>query len=186
MSSSPRVSFLQRQAGGSHLNMSYISPVEIAEQTTSLADQAYVAIRGLIVSLKMAPGALIDERRLDGEPRHRADARPRGAAPARAGAARRGVPAPRHVRHRRRRPRPRAHLRGARGARAGGRAARRRARDRRASATSCARSAEQIGRRGVDLMDLDERVHRAVYRAAHNDCWRRRSASTTSSRSASG
>ncbi|HXR12811.1 MAG TPA: GntR family transcriptional regulator, partial [Gaiellaceae bacterium] len=39
--------------------------MEIAEQAPpSLADQAYAAIRGLIVSLKMAPGALIDERRL--------------------------------------------------------------------------------------------------------------------------
>ena len=31
------------------------------------------------------------------------------------------------------------------------------------------RLAEEIGGRGVDLMGLDERVHRAVYRAAHND-----------------
>jgi DNA-binding GntR family transcriptional regulator len=38
--------------------------VELAEQAVSLADQAYVAIRGLIVSLRMQPGALIDERRL--------------------------------------------------------------------------------------------------------------------------
>jgi DNA-binding GntR family transcriptional regulator len=38
--------------------------VELAEQAPSLADQAYVAIRDLIVSLKMKPGALIDERRL--------------------------------------------------------------------------------------------------------------------------
>jgi DNA-binding GntR family transcriptional regulator len=38
--------------------------VEIAEQASSLADRAYLAIRDLIVSLKLAPGALIDERRL--------------------------------------------------------------------------------------------------------------------------
>jgi DNA-binding GntR family transcriptional regulator len=36
--------------------------VELAEQAPSLADQAYVAIRDLIVSLRMQPGALIDER----------------------------------------------------------------------------------------------------------------------------
>lgn len=38
--------------------------MEIAEQASSLADRAYVAIRDLIVSLQLAPGALIDERRL--------------------------------------------------------------------------------------------------------------------------
>jgi DNA-binding GntR family transcriptional regulator len=38
--------------------------MEIAEQAPSLADQAYVAIRDLIVSLKLPPTALIDERRL--------------------------------------------------------------------------------------------------------------------------
>jgi DNA-binding GntR family transcriptional regulator len=44
--------------------MSNISVVQLAEQQPSLADQAYLAIRGLIVSLRLAPGALIDERRL--------------------------------------------------------------------------------------------------------------------------
>src|SRR5215467_7269332 len=39
-------------------NMTKISVVE------SLADKAYHAIRGLIVSLELAPGALIDEREL--------------------------------------------------------------------------------------------------------------------------
>jgi len=38
--------------------------VELAEKAPSLAEQAYVAIRDLIVTLKLAPGALIDERRL--------------------------------------------------------------------------------------------------------------------------
>jgi DNA-binding GntR family transcriptional regulator len=38
--------------------------VELAEQAPPLSDRAYVAIRTLIVSLRMAPGALIDERRL--------------------------------------------------------------------------------------------------------------------------
>jgi DNA-binding GntR family transcriptional regulator len=46
--------------------MSYISVVELVEKAPSLADQAYVAIRDLIVTLKLAPGALIDERRLIG------------------------------------------------------------------------------------------------------------------------
>jgi DNA-binding GntR family transcriptional regulator len=38
--------------------------VEIAVQASSLADRAYVAIRDLIVSLELRPGDLIDERRL--------------------------------------------------------------------------------------------------------------------------
>jgi DNA-binding GntR family transcriptional regulator len=33
-------------------------------QASSLADRAYLSIRGLIVSLELAPGALIDERQL--------------------------------------------------------------------------------------------------------------------------
>jgi DNA-binding GntR family transcriptional regulator len=38
--------------------------VETALQASSLADRAYLSIRDLIVSLELAPGALIDERRL--------------------------------------------------------------------------------------------------------------------------
>jgi DNA-binding GntR family transcriptional regulator len=38
--------------------------VETAVQASSLADRAYVAIRDLIVSLELPPGSLIDERRL--------------------------------------------------------------------------------------------------------------------------
>jgi DNA-binding GntR family transcriptional regulator len=38
--------------------------VETAVQASSLADRAYLAIRGLIVSLELGPGALIDERQL--------------------------------------------------------------------------------------------------------------------------
>jgi DNA-binding GntR family transcriptional regulator len=41
-----------------------ISGMETVEQTPSLADQAYAAIRDFIVTLRMPPGALIDERRL--------------------------------------------------------------------------------------------------------------------------
>lgn len=38
--------------------------METALQASSLADRAYLSIRDLIVSLELAPGALIDERRL--------------------------------------------------------------------------------------------------------------------------
>jgi DNA-binding GntR family transcriptional regulator len=38
--------------------------VETAVQASSLADRAYFSIRELIVSLELAPGALIDERQL--------------------------------------------------------------------------------------------------------------------------
>jgi DNA-binding GntR family transcriptional regulator len=38
--------------------------VETAVQASSLADRAYVAIRDLMVSLELPPGALIDERQL--------------------------------------------------------------------------------------------------------------------------
>jgi len=38
--------------------------VETAVQASSLADRAYLSIRELIVSLELAPGALIDERQL--------------------------------------------------------------------------------------------------------------------------
>ena len=38
--------------------------MELAVQASSLADRAYVAIRDLIVSLELPPGSLIDERQL--------------------------------------------------------------------------------------------------------------------------
>lgn len=38
--------------------------MELAEQAASLADRAYVAIRDLIVSLELPPGAVVDERGL--------------------------------------------------------------------------------------------------------------------------
>jgi DNA-binding GntR family transcriptional regulator len=44
--------------------MTSISPVVQALQPTSLAEKAYTAIRELIVSLELAPGAVIDEREL--------------------------------------------------------------------------------------------------------------------------
>src|SRR3979490_1369434 len=103
-------------------------------QTESLADKAYHAIRGLIVSLDLAPGAVIDEKELIERlgigrtpgrealrPLARGGVRGRGAAPpACAGAARGRVPATRHVRDGRRRPGARAAVGGAGGARARG------------------------------------------------------------------
>jgi DNA-binding GntR family transcriptional regulator len=44
--------------------MSNISPVATAVGQGSLAEKAYEAIRGLIVSLELGPGAVIDEREL--------------------------------------------------------------------------------------------------------------------------
>src|SRR5882757_1487828 len=46
------------------VNMISISPVVEALQPISLAEKAYRAIRELIVSLELAPGAVIDEREL--------------------------------------------------------------------------------------------------------------------------
>jgi DNA-binding GntR family transcriptional regulator len=46
------------------VNMTSISLVAQALQPTSLAEKAYSAIRELIVSLELAPGAVIDEREL--------------------------------------------------------------------------------------------------------------------------
>jgi DNA-binding GntR family transcriptional regulator len=51
-------------AGSTVVNMTSISPVAQALQPTSLAEKAYSAIRELIVSLELAPGAVIDEREL--------------------------------------------------------------------------------------------------------------------------
>jgi DNA-binding GntR family transcriptional regulator len=44
--------------------MSNISGVELAEQARSLADQAYVAIRNMIIMLELAPTEVISEREL--------------------------------------------------------------------------------------------------------------------------
>ncbi len=44
--------------------MSNISVVQVVEHRPSLADRAYIGIRDLIVSLELPPGALIDERQL--------------------------------------------------------------------------------------------------------------------------
>lgn len=142
--------------------------MEIAEQVTSLADQAYLAIRGLIVSLKMAPGALIDERRL-------MESLGIGRTPVREALRRLAQEQLVEVFPRRGMfvtgvdVRDLVHISEVREAlepEAARHAAERATDEERAELR---RLAEVIGGRGVDLMALDERVHRAVYGAAHND-----------------
>jgi DNA-binding GntR family transcriptional regulator len=141
--------------------------VELAEQAPSLADQAYVAIRDLIVSLRMAPGALIDERRL-------IESLGIGRTPVREALRRLAQEQlvevyPRRgmfvtgvdVRDLARISEVREVLEPE-----AARLAAERATD--AERGELRALLEQIGG-GGDLMGLDERVHRAVYRAAHND-----------------
>ena len=59
---------------------------------SSLAEQAYYAIRDLIVTLELPPGAAVREPELVVAARHRPHPRAGGPAPAGAGAARRGLP----------------------------------------------------------------------------------------------
>ena len=149
--------------------MSYISVVEIAEasKAPSLAEQAYLAIRDLIVTLKLAPGSLIDERRLIGslgigrtpirEALRRLAQENLVEVFPRRGMFVTGVDA-----------RDLAHISEVREALEP--AAARLAAER---ATGAERGElrgllAEIGG-GGDLMQLDERVHRGVYRAAHND-----------------
>jgi len=148
--------------------MSNISSVEISEQAPqSLAEQAYLAIRDLIVTLKLAPGALIDERRLIGslgigrtpirEALRRLAQEQLDEVFPRRGMFVTGV----DVRDLSRI----AEVREALEPEAARLAAER--------ATAAEREElralyAQIGG-GSDLMKLDERVHRAVYRAAHNE-----------------
>jgi DNA-binding GntR family transcriptional regulator len=148
--------------------MSNISVVEIAEQAPSLADQAYVAIRDLIVSLRLAPGALIDERRL-------IESLGIGRTPVREALRRLAQEQLVEVFPRRGMfvtgvdVRDLAHISEVREAlepEAARLAAERASDDEREELRSLA---AEIGGRGVDLMGLDERVHRAVHRAAHND-----------------
>jgi DNA-binding GntR family transcriptional regulator len=135
----------------------------------SLADKAYHAIRGLIVSLELAPGALIDEREL-------IERLEIGRTPVREALRRlaqeqlvevyprRGMfVTPVDARALARLSEVRAVLEPE--------AARLAA----ARATDADREelglllSELEGGGGSELIDLDERIHRAVYRAAHND-----------------
>ena len=141
--------------------------METALQASSLADRAYFSIRDLIVSLELAPGALIDERRL-------VETLGIGRTPVREALRRLAQEQlvevfPRRgmfvtgvdVRDLARISEVRAALEPA-AARLAAERATDDERDRLADLS------DQI-KRGADLMGLDERIHRAVYAAAHND-----------------
>ena len=135
---------------------------------TSLADKAYHEIRGLIVSLELAPGAVIDEREL-------IERLEIGRTPVREALRRLSHEGlvevyPRRgmfvtgvdVRELARLSEVRAVLE-PEAARLG--AERATDKDREHMAALLA----ELDAGGSELMDLDERIHRAVYRAAHND-----------------
>src|SRR3954469_26061544 len=147
--------------------MSNISLVDTAVEASLLADRAYVAIRDLIVSLRLAPGSLIDERRL-------VESLEIGRTPVREalrrlaheqlveGFPRRGMfVSGVDVRDLARISEGREVLEPE-----APRLAAERATD--AEREQLSAIAEEIGA-GGDLMALDERVHRAIYQAAHND-----------------
>ncbi|MGH2935706.1 MAG: GntR family transcriptional regulator [Gaiellaceae bacterium] len=141
--------------------------METAEQAPSLADQAYAAIRDLIVTLKMKPGALIDERRL-------IESLGIGRTPVREALRRLAQEQLVEVF-----PRRGMFVTGVDVRDLGlifevrealepeaARLAAERATDE--ERDELAALADRIGK-GDDLMRLDERIHRAVYQAAHND-----------------
>lgn len=135
-------------------------------QASSLADRAYLAIRGLIVSLELPPGALIDERRL-------VESLGIGRTPVREALRRlaqeqlvevfprrgmfvTGVDVSDLARI--------SEVRAALEPEAARLAAERATEEER---DELAALGDQI-KRGADLMALDERIHRVVYAAAHN------------------
>lgn len=136
-------------------------------EASLLADRAYVAIRDLIVSLRLAPGSLIDERRL-------VESLGIGRTPVREALRRlaqeqlvevfprrgmfvTGVDVKDLARI--------SEVRAALEPEAARLAAERASDEER---DDLAALGDQI-KRGADLMSLDERIHRAVYAAAHND-----------------
>jgi DNA-binding GntR family transcriptional regulator len=135
---------------------------------TSLADKAYHEIRGLIVSLELAPGAVIDERRLI--ERLGIGRTPVREALRRLAQERLVEVYPRRgmfvtgvdVRELARLSEVRELLEPE-----AARLAAERATD--ADRAELAALVEELDRGGSELMELDERIHRAVYRAAHND-----------------
>jgi len=141
--------------------------VETTVRTSSLADRAYVAIRDLIVSLELAPDALIDERRLVEslgigrtpvrEALHRLAQEQLVEVFPRRGMFVTGV----DVRDLGRISEVRALLEPEAARLAAERATE-------PERNELASLSDEI-KRGVDLMALDERIHRAVHRAAHND-----------------
>jgi DNA-binding GntR family transcriptional regulator len=134
----------------------------------SLADQAYHAIRGLIVSLELAPGAVIDERRL--VERLAIGRTPVREALRRLAQERLVEVYPRRgmfvsgvdVRELARLSEVREVLEPE-----AARLAAERATD--ADRRELGALLAELDTAGGELMDLDERIHRAVYRAAHND-----------------
>jgi DNA-binding GntR family transcriptional regulator len=135
---------------------------------TSLADKAYHEIRGLIVSLELAPGAVIDERELI--ERLEIGRTPVREALRRLSHERLVEVYPRRgmfvtgvdVRELARLSEVREVLEPE-----AARLAAERATDADRQALAVLLSELEAG--GSELMDLDERIHRAVYRAAHND-----------------
>ena len=135
---------------------------------TSLADKAYHEIRGLIVSLELAPGALIDERELIG--RLAIGRTPVREALRRLAHERLVEVYPRRgmfvtgvdVRELARLSEVRELLEPE-----AARLAAERATDADRDQLAALLAELEAGR--SELMDLDERIHRAVYRAAHND-----------------
>ena len=140
--------------------------MEATEQAASLADRAYVAIRDLIVSLELSPGALIEERQL-------VESLGIGRTPVREALRRLSQEQlvevfPRRgmfvtgvdVRDLARISEVRAALEPE-----AARLASERATDE--ERDDLASLGDDI-KRGADLMGLDERIHRAIYAAAHN------------------
>lgn len=135
-------------------------------QTSSLADRAYLSIRELIVSLELAPGALIDERQL-------VETLGIGRTPVREALRRLAQEQLVEVFPRRgmfvtgvdvRDLARISEVRAALEPEAARLAAERATDDERDELASLS---DQI-KGGADLMGLDERIHRAVYAAAHN------------------
>jgi DNA-binding GntR family transcriptional regulator len=146
--------------------MSNISVVDVAVEASSLAEQAYVAIRDRVVSLELAPGAVIDERQL-------IDSLGIGRTPVREALRRLAQEQLVEVFPRRgmfvtgvdlRDLARISEVRAALEPEAARLAAERATEEERDELASLG---DQI-KRGADLMGLDERIHRAVYAAAHN------------------
>src|SRR3954453_20265339 len=137
-------------------------------QTESLSDKAYHAIRGLIVSLELAPGAVIDERALMEQLGIRRT--PVREAVRRLAQERLVEVYPRRgmfvtgvdVRELARLSEVREVLEPE-----AARLAAERATD--VDRAELAALLAELDAASSELMDLDERIHRAVYRAAHND-----------------
>lgn len=152
-------------------NMTSISVVSRVLQPTSLAEKAYRAIRELIVSLELAPGAVIDEREL--VERLEIGRTPVREALRRLAQERLVEVYPRRgmfvtgvdVRELTRLSEVRAVLE----PEAARLAATRATDDDRAEIAALLEELEAGGSNDPELMALDERIHRTIYRAAHND-----------------